>query len=238
MLSAYGVKADIILIDFGNTNSFRGASQTGPDSNGNYWNSVWSGQFYSGLVDIENNVTAVNFGFSSAPGTDSFNGPAGNTSGITTNPAVVNNTQIDSVALGNLGGSLAAAFDFYVNSTFQIQGLSLANTYNLTFFGSHKFNANNVTRYTLYSDNTFSNALGFVDLTVGIGSAHNSNTVATLSGITPQPGGVIYIGFGGAGGTGSGYLNAMQIEVVPEPASALLMIIGGAALAVTRRRRA
>ncbi len=228
--------SDIVLIDFGNDSSFRGVGQSGPDSNGNYWNSVWSGSFYAGLVDFQNNATTINFGFSAAPGTDSFNGPAGNTSGITTNPAILNNTQIDADALGYLGGSLAAAFDYYVNSTFQIQGLNLSSTYNITFFGSHKFNVNDVTRYTIYDDSSFTNALSFADLTVGVGSAHNSNLVVTISGVSPQSNGIIYVGFAGAGGAGSGYLNAMQIEVVPEPVAALLLLFGGAILVAARHR--
>jgi hypothetical protein len=236
VLTAFIAHADVILIDFGNNSTFRGASQTGPDNNGNYWNSVWSGSFYSGLVDINNDATTVNFGFSSATGTDSYNGPAGSTSDPLA-PGDIGNTVIDAPALGNLGGSLSAAFDYYVTSTFEIQGLSLSQTYNLTFFGSHKFNADNTTRYTIYDNNGFTNAVTFADLVVGVGSAHNSNTVVTISGLSPQPNGVIYVGFKAANGVNNGYLNAMQIEIVPESAAVSLMLVAGAALGLSRRRR-
>ena len=73
--------AQTLLIDFGNDASFRGATTASPDSNGNYWNSMQPGLFYTNLVGINNVGTGINFGFSSPVGTDSFNGPAG----VTTN---------------------------------------------------------------------------------------------------------------------------------------------------------
>jgi hypothetical protein len=227
--------ADMILVDFGNDSSFRGANQTGLDANGNTWNSVWSGAFYSGLLNTAGDATTINFGFSSEAGTDSFNGPAG----VTTEP--ITQTQIDSVdidapALGLLGGSRAAAFDFYVSSTFQIQNLDPLLTYNLTFFGSHKFNTDNSTRYTVYTDNTFSVPLLFADLVVGVGNAHNRDTTVTLAGISPQIGNTLYVGFDGSDGISSGYLNALQIEVVPEPTIFSMMLLGGLALRFIRRR--
>lgn len=74
-------------------------------------------------------------------------------------------------------------------------------------------------------------------LTVGTtGSEHNQDTVATISGLTPQAGNALYIGFAGAGGN-EGYLNAMQIDVVPEPNTLLLAGLGGLLLATLRQRR-
>jgi len=221
-----------ILIDFGNDLSFRGASVTSPDVNGNTWNSVWSGAFYSDLLDITGTPTTIDFGFGSAPGTDSFNGPAGNT---------VDNGPADSVynagALGVLGVD-EAVFDYYVSSTFQIQGLDPTKTYDLTFFGSHKFNADNTTVYTVYTDDTYSVPVDSISLEVGVGSAHNEDTVVTLTGLSPQLNNILYVGFDGVTGN-SGYLNAMQITEVPEPATAaaaLGLVVFGVIL-IRRRRR-
>jgi autotransporter-associated beta strand protein len=204
------MRAQTVLIDFGNSNSFRGASQVGADANGNYWTSVDSGAYFSGVVDVTGTNTSIGFGFSTAGGTDSFNGPAG----ATTNPITqqqLDNVQIDSTALGLLGGSDAAAIDYYTDSTFVLQGLNSSLTYDLTFFGSHKFNANNVTRYSTYTDNTFSNVVSSTTLNVGVGSAQNQSNVATLTGLAAQTNNTLYVGFAGDGGTGSGYLNALSL---------------------------
>lgn len=231
--------AQTILIDFGNNSSYRGYSQSGPDSNGNYWTSVWSGAYYPNLVDITGAPTSVGFGFASggAGGTDSFNGPAG----ATTDPATaleVSNVAINSAALGVLGGSKAAAFDFYTNSKFVINALTANQSYEIRLFGSHKYNANNTTRYTLYTDNTFATPITSQTLVVGVGSAHNESNLAIFSNVAPQ-GTSIYIGFEGDGGTGSGYLNALAIVAVPEPSTWALLGIGvlGVALAGHRRFR-
>ena len=44
--------AQTVLIDFGSDTSFRGLSVHGPDSNGNFWNSLQPGVLVSNLVDI------------------------------------------------------------------------------------------------------------------------------------------------------------------------------------------
>jgi autotransporter-associated beta strand protein len=199
-----------VLVDFGNSNSFRGASQVGADANGNFWTSVYSGAYYAGVVDVTGTNTSIGFGFSTAGGTDSFNGPAG----ATTNPITqqqLDNVQINSSALGLLGGSDAAAIDYYTDSKLVLQGLNSSLSYDLTFFGSHKFNANNITRYSTYTDNTFSNVVSSTTLNVGVGSAQNQSNVATLASLAPQTGNTLYVGFAGDGGTGSGYLNAMSL---------------------------
>lgn len=204
-------QAQTVLIDLGNNSSFRGASQIGADSNGNFWTSVWSGAFYSDVVDLTGTATTVDFGFSGSPlGTDSFNGPAGATTNPIT-PTQVDNTVINSSALGLLGGSKAAAFDYYTDSKFVLQGLNSSLTYDLTLFGSHKFNANNVTRYTTYTDNTFTTSVSSTTLTVGVGSAHNQSNVASLTAMAPQTGNTLYVGFAGDGGTGVGYLNSLSL---------------------------
>lgn len=192
----------IVLVDFGNNSSFRGTNVTNPDINGRYWNSVWSGVFYANMPDYSNNPTTISLGFDSVVGTDYFNGP----SGATQNPSAC---VIDAVALGNLGVN-EAVYDYYVNSKFQIQGLDPARNYQLKFFGSHKFNTDNITRYGIYTDTNYSTLVASVDLTVGIGSAHNSNTVATLSGLSPQTDNKLFVKFAGINGN-SGYLNCMQI---------------------------
>lgn len=151
-------------------------------------------------MDISNNPTALALGFDAAPGTDSFNGPDG---------------VIDAAALGLLGGALEAVNDFYVSSSFQIQGLDPTYTYTLTFFGSHKFSTDDSTVYSVYSDSGYSNEVASVSLKVqtpGSPWLHNSNTVAVITNLVPQSGNILYVSFQGSGGN-EGYLNAMRIDV-------------------------
>lgn len=202
-----------VLFDIGNNNSYRGLSVTNPDSNGNYWTSVWSGAFYQDVPDKTGIATPIDFGFDATlvGGTDSYNGPAGPTSDATYAMDVYF-TDVDSVALGDLGGALEAPFDYYTSSRFQIQQLDPSKLYDLTFFGSHQYNDDNTTRYTVYSDPGYTNAIGTVDLEIGGDGVFNRDTVATISSL-PGPANsnnIYYVEFTGANG-GTGYLNALQI---------------------------
>ena len=70
----------------------------------------------------------------------------------------------------------------------------------------------------------------------------NADTVVTLSGLT-SVGGTLAISMAGntqAGQAGTatfGYINAMQINVVPEPSTALLIMLGGLAGLYARATR-
>lgn len=215
VVSMVTARAQTILIDIGSVESYRGLSVNNPDDNGNYWNSVWSGEFYPDIIDIDGSTTEVDFGFSSATGTDSYNGPAGVTDELTLEGDVLF-TDIDAVALGNLGGALEAAFDFYVSSTFEIQQLDPTKTYDLTFFGSHKFNTDPTTVYSVYTDGTYTTLVDSVSLEVhepGSPWLHNRDTVATLTGLAPQTDNILYVKFEASSGD-YGYLNALQIEAI------------------------
>ena len=210
------IHAQTVLFDLGTDSSFRGASVTSPDGNGNHWNSVWSGAFYSNVPDINGSATTIDFGFDTAVGTDYYNGPAGTTQ----NPA---SAVYDSLALGNLGVD-EAVYDYYVTSNFAIGGLDPNSSYNLTFYGAHKYNnanpgsfVENTTRYTVYTDNTYSTPVTSIDLLVGDGPLHNEDNVVTLSDVAPQTGDTLYIGFEGVTPGTNGYLNALQLDTVAPP---------------------
>jgi hypothetical protein len=235
LFGALSLNAQTVLLDFGNTSSFRGADVTGSDTNGNYWNSVNAGAFFSNIVDTTGAATSYNFGFDGDPipvgGSDYYNGPAGGTE----DPDSV---VVNSVALGILGGANEAVFDYYRTSAFQVQGFTAGQQVELTFFGSHKYNTENTTRYSTYSDTDYTTVLDFTDLVIGVGSAHNQDQTVSLTTIVGANG-VIYVAFDGATGTGDGYLNAMSVAVVPEPGTYAL--IGGLcalSFVALRRRRA
>lgn len=229
------VNAQKLLFDLGGVPSdFRSIPAPSPDANGNHWNVVGSCCFFTNLVDKAGNPTTVNFGFSSASGNDSYNGPAG-----PTDPPPYQSylplTDIDAAALGDLGIK-EAAFDYYTGANMQVQGLDPSKKYTVTFFGSHQYNDDNdITRYTSYTDGSFSTGVASVDLVVGGNGFWNRDKVAKLTAISPQADGILYLGFRGVP-RGAGYLNSMSLEVVPEP-SALLLMCGGVASVWALRRK-
>jgi hypothetical protein len=201
-----------LLLDFGNNQSYRGVSTPSPDRKGNFWNSVWAGALNSPLTNAAGGVTTLGLAFDASAGADYYNGP----SGATQNPSAC---VIDADALGNLGIN-EAVYDYYVNSAFQIQGLDPAKAYSLTFFGSHKYSASDYTTYSICRDASYSRVLTSIRLYVqspGNPGAHNSNKVATISRISPQNNGIIYIKFQGTNrdSTVGGYLNCLQIVEIP-----------------------
>jgi hypothetical protein len=216
------------LLDFGGGGTFRDIATPSPDSNGNYWNNI-NYAYLPGMVDITGAVTSMAYGPDGAYGTDSYNGPAGDTS---THPATIGNTVFNPGALGNLGQT-NAVYDYFDNIHFQLQGLDPTKQYKLTFFGSHKYNADNTTIYSLHSDATYGAALASTSLLVGVDDAHNQDTVAVINNVSPQLDTIMYISATAAAGVG--YLNAMQLEVVPEPATVTL--VGLALLGVIALRR-
>src|SRR5436190_8747757 len=192
---AISVHAQTVLVDFGSDTSYRGLSVHGADSNGNYWNSLQPGNLASNLVDIQNTPTTIQVGWDTPVGTDSYNGPAGPTQpappGFPHYYDFLPLTDIDSVALGNMGGALEGAFDFAAGPSipgfnqvrFQIQLLDPTKKYDLSFFGSHKYSTDPNTVYTVYSDNTYSTAVGTANLNVvdpADPTAHNRDKIATI----------------------------------------------------------
>src|SRR5258706_11765590 len=126
------------LLDFGGSGTYRSIDTPSPDSNGNYWNNI-NYAYIPSLVDITGASTPTAYGPDGGYGTDSYNGPAGDRSaGLST----VANTVFNPGALGNLGQT-NAVYDYFENIHFQLQGLDPTKQYKLTFFGSHKYNADN-----------------------------------------------------------------------------------------------
>ena len=236
--------AQTVLIDFGSTNSFRGVNVPNPDPNGNFWNSLTPGPFVTDLIDVDGIATTIDLGFSTAVGTDSFNGPAGVTSFPNPTPAEIAATDIDAAALGNLGVK-EAAIDFAASpgaadtrTRFELQQLDPTKTYDLTFFGSHKFSDNDTTVYSIYSDNTYTTLVASASLNVqtpGSPWLHNRDQVAVINGVAPQASNILYVQFVGSQ-QGLGYLNSMQISAVPEP-STLILALGAMGMAAAVRRR-
>ena len=223
---AMPAQGEVILIDLGNDGSYRGASVTSPDSNGNSWNSVgWA--YVPGLVDTAGNPTSVAYG-PDGGGTDFYNGPSGDIQ----DPAA---TVYNAAALGDLGVN-EAVYDYFVDGACQIQGLDPSKTYNLTIFGSHKYDLPGVATYEVHTDATYSSVVASTTLATndesisGYEWLHNEDRLATINGVAPQTSNIIYFKY-------TGYVNALSIEAVPEPATFGLLSIAGAGLFVMRRLR-
>jgi hypothetical protein len=211
-------RAETILIDFGDSTSYRGASVKSPDKNGNHWNLFRPGDYKAGLVNTKGVVTSLAVGLdpSGKPvGTDSYNGPAGATSDPL-KPEELDAAVFESIALGSLGVK-EAVVDYIVSKDgrIQIQGLDPSLTYQIDFFASRRFADNPSTAYTAYSDSSYSNPVSRATLNVQSPASpwlHNRGNVASIFNLKPQQGNILYISFGGEGGVGGGSLNALRIS--------------------------
>jgi hypothetical protein len=212
-----------VLVDFGNNAAqYRGIPVPDPDPKGHYWNSIQPGLLVTDMRDINNMTTTIDLGWHTPVGTDSYNGPAGDTS-FGTPADNVPFTDIDTVALGDLGVK-EAAFDYAASPIqddtrcqFDLQGLDPNKKYSLTFYGSHKYSNDPITVYSVYSDATYTTLLGTASLNVmdpnnpTDASKHNRDRVVTISNLSPPVNtGILYVQFDGSTGN-LGYLNAMEV---------------------------
>jgi len=215
----YSDAARTILLDFGTSNSYAGASLVNPDSRGNIWNGITSGAYFGNLLDTRGTNSGIGFGWSTGVALGSYNGPAG----ATANPATQANidaTVFDGEAIGVLGVK-EAVFDWAsgVNVRAEIAGLRTDRQYNLIFFGSAKYQSNATTIYSVYNSTNYDAASLLQSVSLNHQNPisnwlHNSNNVAVMRKLSPSSGGKLFLNFVGSSGTNAGFLNAMAIEEV------------------------
>ena len=226
--------AELVLIDFGTAGAgwYSGATVTGVDANGNHWNSVTSGSYYSNLVDSTGAATSLGgFGFLTGMTFGSYNGPAGATS----NP--LTQEQIDAtVFTADAGyfGVKEALVDYIKTSAstpkvqWVVNGLDTSLLYNIKFYGSAKFQNDNATRLSVYGDNTFASGSLLGTDTASYQSATqawviNTSDIGTIENVAASSGS-LYFEMEGANG-GSGLMNVMSIEALPIPEPTLVDFI-------------
>lgn len=202
-----------VVVDVGSDNSFRGASVVNPPAAGNdgiFRNSVDQLAFFGDLLDIDGNPTTVDYGIVSLTGTDYFNGPSADVQ----DPAA---SVYDAAALGPLLGNDELVYDWQANPQWTIQGLDPTKVYDITLYAARKFASNSVTRFSVYTDATFTmldSNVTPVDLDHGTAGDHNETMTALLASVAPDMNGIIHLEASGADGA-NGYLNGFVVEVVP-----------------------
>lgn len=112
--------------------------------------------------------------------------------------------------------------------------LEADKSYNFTFFGSRQtVNDNRETAFDVDGANSQSGALAV---------SNNNTEVLRLDGITPDGNNEIFVsvspGTNNDNSNGFYYIGLMQVDVVPEPTSLLLILAGGVAALTGRARRA
>lgn len=213
--------AQTILIDFGDTIA---STTTGL---GNSWNSVIDSNPLSNMTDSNGGATTVDIFISG--GGYGENGGAGG--GGLASPS--------QALLGDFAVASATDDYFFTSGTqfleLTIGGLDNTEVYELNFFGTRDTAA---TRETIYSvTGGGSTVLQTSGTGAGSSGTGNDNTIASISGLSPNASDQIVFSFTTDNST-FGYLGAMSISVVPEP-SAYGLIAGALALGwiMVRRRR-
>lgn len=218
-------RGDIILVDFG-TVAQRHSLGTA-DANGNWWD------YITGATD--NNLDLVNTAGSATDVDLALSGFTGGGPG-TYNAGLLPNAGL---ASGDFAFTNVTDDAIFFTATdlpvMTLSGLNAAQTYSLTFYGA-RVSADD--RWTTYAVGASSAQLQ----TSGAPLAGNWNSanVVTLAGLTPDLNNQIVINLSastGGSGTSFGYINAMKIEVVPEPGMAAFVVLGGVMLGLGRRFR-
>lgn len=248
---SYHAEAATFLIDFG-LNNAAGSQTASPDTNGSYWNNVYSDNAagtgntgngtsngLSNLVNTANVASTISLALSSGTQPWSASGGTGFGGLITPNPAL----------LGNLAIGTATQDYFFVGSagtaTIAIGGLNPSLTYNFRMFGTRNTAATRTTAYTI-TDNLGPHVITLQTSGTGIGTNTavyptgqpdgNDDEIVSLNGMVPTSLGTLNLGLSNVAGDFS-YLGVMEITSVPESGTALLTGLAGIGFAFIRSRR-
>lgn len=218
-----------ILIDFGagGTQTTTGAS---PDDPVNAWNNVPDTIATSTLGSVSDlrYTTNAPSGFGLTV-TSRFN--ASNPNGTTDSTVYADDATRDQL-YGN-----TASFGGLSNltPTFKLTGLPLDYTFDFTFYASRIDSGATDNREALYT------VTGSNTKTAELNALNNVNGTATVTGISPSPQGEIQIALSpGNDNTHNNrfvYIGVLDVNVVPEPGGAALVLGGGLAALLRRRRR-
>jgi lysophospholipase L1-like esterase len=235
-----------IFFDFGPSNTQDGDHTLGPDTNGNYWNNwhaaegnvkILAGEHIGSLVDSTAAPTGIKLTI---------------TAGFQTNGKVNGGLLSPSAApLGDLAVPTATEDYFYstadglvgggsddLGGGFMLDGLDPGLRYNFRFFGSRNNTQTRTTEYLVTGANSGSALMQTSGSNIGSNGVYggNDDEIALVLDIQPDAFGQVFIDMTLIQGSYA-YLNAMEITVVPEPASAALMALSAGVILRRQRRR-
>lgn len=212
-----------VLVDFGTVakrHAVDGVGANVADSNGNYWSHITgAADNNTNLLSTAGTASGIGLEVSNFTGPGDYNGGASPDAGL--NDGLFAYTDVTDDAL------------FFVDSlapTVTLSGLDSGKTYNLVFHGARVTSSVRTTTYATFGTNITLQTSG-ADVG-GAGVNWNDDTVARIEGITGVESTVINLSATG----GFGYINAMEIEVIPEPATLGLVMGVGCGILFVRRR--
>jgi hypothetical protein len=205
-VTIHGQVTTKVLIDFGDT---IGSTSSGL---GNTWNSVIDSTPVLNLKDIDNVETTIDIFISS--GGYGENGGSGG--GGLSSPS--------QLLLGDLAVASATDDYFFTTGTqfllFTLGGLDGSKSYSLELFGTRDTSSTRETLYTVTDLNGTSTATLQTSGTGAgsLGGTGNDDEISTFAGLIPNASNQITLRFESNNET-FGYLGAMSITAVPEPAT-------------------
>ncbi|WP_269522194.1 PEP-CTERM sorting domain-containing protein [Coraliomargarita parva] len=230
LVSAASLSAETVFLDFGGS---AGTFQETDTGNGNYWNTVGtSASSSSALVTSSNGASGITYTLTAGFNGANSGGASSPSTALLGDFAVAEATSDYGYVQGFVGFSSSASIT--------LSGLDPNATYVFTFFGSRSTTQTRETQYQVIGDSTESVYLitsGTDIASDGVGD-YNDQTVVSTAEIAADGSNQIVINVG-RGSTGDyGYLNAIQIAIIPEPGTyALLAGLSGLVFMAFRRRR-
>lgn len=222
LVSLATLRADV-LVDFGTVakrHSLNGSGAPVADSNGNYWEYITGSTDNNvNLMSTDGTASGINLQVADFTGPGDYNGGAAPDAGL--NGGLFAFTDVTDDAL------------FFVDSlspSMLLSGLDAGLTYNLVFYGARVTTSVRTTSYSVGTSNVTLQTSG-TDVG-GTGVNWNDDTVVRIDGISGVNSAEVNLSATG----GYGYINAMEIEVVPEPAALSLILSAGLGALLVRRR--